>query len=68
MPAYTFRVNGREVTANSWDAEQPLLYMLRNGMGLHGAKFGWGVGQCGYCRCWSESPCRFLESMMRAAK
>lgn len=46
MPADRFRVNGREVTANSWDAEQPLLYVLRNDMGLHGAKFGCGLGQC----------------------
>jgi nicotinate dehydrogenase subunit A len=49
MPQYKFRVNGREVTADSWDAEQPLLYVLRNGVGLHGAKFGCGLGQCGAC-------------------
>ena len=34
---------------DSWDAEQPLLYVLRNGLGLHGAKFGCGLGQCGAC-------------------
>jgi nicotinate dehydrogenase subunit A len=49
MPQYKFRVNGREVTADSWDAEQPLLYVLRNDVGLHGAKFGCGLGQCGAC-------------------
>ena len=49
MPQYKFRVNGREVSVDSWDAEQPLLYALRNGLGLHGTKFGCGLGQCGAC-------------------
>jgi nicotinate dehydrogenase subunit A len=49
MPQYKFRVNGREVSVDSWDAEQPLLYVLRNTLGLHGAKFGCGLGQCGAC-------------------
>jgi nicotinate dehydrogenase subunit A len=34
---------------DSWDPEQPLLYVLRNAMGLHGPKFGCGLGQCGAC-------------------
>jgi nicotinate dehydrogenase subunit A len=49
MPQYKFQVNGREVSVDSWDTEQPLLYVLRNGLGLHGAKFGCGLGQCGAC-------------------
>jgi nicotinate dehydrogenase subunit A len=49
MPQYKFRVNGREVSVDSWDPEQPLLYVLRNGLRLHGAKFGCGLGQCGAC-------------------
>jgi nicotinate dehydrogenase subunit A len=49
MPRYKFRVNGREVSVDSWDPEQPLLYVLRNGLGLHGTKFGCGLGQCGAC-------------------
>jgi nicotinate dehydrogenase subunit A len=41
-------VNGqpREVMA---DAETPLLYVLRNDLGLTGTKFGCGLGQCGAC-------------------
>jgi nicotinate dehydrogenase subunit A len=41
-------VNGqaREVTA---DPETPLLYVLRNDLGLTGTKFGCGLGQCGSC-------------------
>lgn len=49
MAAYKFRVNGGPVTADSWDPDQPLLYVLRNSLGLHGAKFGCGLGQCGAC-------------------
>lgn len=49
MPTYTFRLNGRSVSAESWDAAQPLLYVLRGAFGLHGAKFGCGLGQCGAC-------------------
>lgn len=49
MPAYTFRVNGKTVTVESWDPDQPLLYVLRNVLALHGAKFGCGLAQCGAC-------------------
>ncbi|HLH39863.1 MAG TPA: (2Fe-2S)-binding protein [Bryobacteraceae bacterium] len=49
MPNYSFRVNGKTVTVDSWDPDQPLLYVLRNTLGLHGAKFGCGMAQCGAC-------------------
>ena len=49
MPTYRCRVNGRDVTVESWDPDQPLLYVLRNQLGLHAAKFGCGLGQCGAC-------------------
>ena len=49
MPRYTFQVNGKEVAVDSWDPAQPLLYILRNSLDLHGAKFGCGLGQCGAC-------------------
>jgi nicotinate dehydrogenase subunit A len=49
MPAYKFRVNDGPVTVDSWDPDQPLLYVLRNSLGLHAAKFGCGLGQCGAC-------------------
>jgi nicotinate dehydrogenase subunit A len=41
-------VNGqaREVSA---DPDTPLLYVLRNDLGLTGTKFGCGLGQCGSC-------------------
>src|SRR3954462_4549077 len=42
------RVNG---TAHEIDADSatPLLYVLRGDLGLNGAKFGCGLGQCGAC-------------------
>lgn len=49
MENYKLRVNGRTVTAESWDPTQPLLYVLRNALGLHGPKFGCGMNQCGAC-------------------
>ena len=49
MATFAFRLNGRGVSAESWDPAQPLLYVLRNTFNLHGAKFGCGLGQCGAC-------------------
>ena len=43
--APSIRHDGRAVTADSWDPEQPLLYVLRNSLSLHGPKFGCGEGQ-----------------------
>jgi nicotinate dehydrogenase subunit A len=44
----TFRVNGsaRAVTA---EPDTPLLYVLRNHLGLKGSRFGCGLGLCGTC-------------------
>jgi nicotinate dehydrogenase subunit A len=44
----TLQVNGqaREVQA---DAETPLLYALRNDLGLIGTRYGCGLGLCGTC-------------------
>ena len=49
MPTYKFTLNGQPATVDSWDPAQPLLYVLRNSLGLHGPKFGCGLGQCGAC-------------------
>ena len=34
MPTYSFRVNGRSASVESWDPDQPLLYVLRNQLSL----------------------------------
>src|SRR5687767_8815418 len=44
----TLKVNGRAHETNA-DPATPLLYVLRNDLKLHGAKFGCGLGQCGSC-------------------
>jgi nicotinate dehydrogenase subunit A len=49
MATYTFRLNGRSVSVDAWDPDEPLLYALRGALGLHGPKFGCGLGQCGAC-------------------
>jgi aerobic-type carbon monoxide dehydrogenase small subunit (CoxS/CutS family) len=41
-------VNG-EVARVDVDPATPLLYVLRDDLGLHAAKFGCGLGQCGAC-------------------
>lgn len=42
------RVNGRDQTFTS-DPQMPLLWYLRDELGLTGTKFGCGVAQCGAC-------------------
>jgi nicotinate dehydrogenase subunit A len=42
-------VNGRAVTASVDDPQTPLLYVLRDNLGLHGPRFGCGLAQCGAC-------------------
>ena len=48
MAKLTLIVNGRRTTVEA-DPETPLLYVLRNDLGLRAAKFGCGLGQCGAC-------------------
>jgi nicotinate dehydrogenase subunit A len=49
MPRYALTVNGTRHAIDAWDPQMPLLYALRNELGLHAAKFGCGLGQCGTC-------------------
>jgi nicotinate dehydrogenase subunit A len=41
-------ING-EIRTIDAEPSTPLLYVLRNELGLHGPKFGCGLGQCGAC-------------------
>ena len=47
--AISFSLNGRPVTVRTDDPQMPLLYALRDDLGLHGPRFGCGLGQCGSC-------------------
>lgn len=49
MPTTVLNVNGKRVSVTVDDPDTPLLYVLRNELGLHGPRFGCGLGQCGAC-------------------
>ncbi len=49
MPTTALNVNGKRVSVTVDDPDTPLLYVLRNELGLHGPRFGCGLGQCGAC-------------------
>jgi len=52
------RVNGR-VHRTDADPQTPLLYVLRDDLGLNAAKFGCGLGQCGACTVMVEGEAVF---------
>ena len=48
MSVVSLRVNGKTHEVDI-DPSTPLLYVLRNDLGLQGPRFGCGLGQCGTC-------------------
>src|ERR1700758_4451240 len=49
MPeTFHIHINGAEQIVTA-DGDTPLLYVLRNDLGLNGPKFGCGLAQCGAC-------------------
>ena len=48
MSKLNLKVNGRAHTVDV-EPSTPLLYVLRNDLGLQGPRFGCGLGQCGAC-------------------
>jgi isoquinoline 1-oxidoreductase subunit alpha len=48
MPRYFLRVNARDRELEA-PSDMPLLWALRDKLGLTGTKFGCGVGVCGAC-------------------
>src|SRR5919206_9742 len=48
MATYRFTVDGKRVAVNA-EPEMPLLYALRNDLGLNNPHFGCGLAQCGAC-------------------
>src|SRR5919197_3538988 len=46
--AIQIMVNGQQQTVDA-PSDTPLLYVLRNDLGLNGPKFGCGLAQCGAC-------------------
>ncbi len=48
MPKYNLTINGKQQSVNVPD-DMPLLWVLRDELGLTGTKFGCGRGLCGSC-------------------
>jgi len=48
MAALKLRINGKEISADV-DPNTPLLWVLRDTLGLTGTKFGCGMALCGAC-------------------
>ena len=49
MAKLSLNVNGKAQAVTVDDPQMPLLYALRNDLGLHGPRFGCGLAQCGAC-------------------
>lgn len=48
MAHYNLQINGRAYEADV-EADTPLLWVLRDNLGLVGTKYGCGIAQCGAC-------------------
>ena len=48
MPSLAITVNGKPRTVDD-SSDTPLLWVLRDTLGLTGTKFGCGIGSCGAC-------------------
>ena len=63
----TFKVNGRTVSVSA-DPDKPLLWVLRDYLGMTGTKFGCGMALCGACTVHVDgSPVRSCVTPLAAA-
>src|SRR5258708_36746000 len=66
--ATTLKINGEQKTFDA-PADMPLLWVLRDILGLTGTKFGCGIAQCGACTVHIDGKpvrsCRFPVSPVR---
>jgi aerobic-type carbon monoxide dehydrogenase small subunit (CoxS/CutS family) len=49
MAVYVFTVNGKRREVTVADPDMPLLWVLRDRLGLTGTRYGCGMGACGAC-------------------
>jgi len=67
MPTVNLRVNGKPLSADV-DPNTPLLWVLRDSLGLVGTKFGCGMALCGACTVLVDgSPVRSCSTPVSAA-
>ena len=65
--ATSFTLNGKKVTANS-EPDTPLLWVIRDEIGLTGTKFGCGAQLCGACTVHLDgTPIRSCQTPVSAA-
>ena len=69
MSSIRLSVNGTEHTLEDVDPATPLLWVLRDHLGLVGTKFGCGMALCGACTVHVDgSPARSCRTTVRAAE
>jgi len=66
MAKLALTVNGARREVESDDPDVPLLYVLRNDLGLTGTRFGCGLAQCGACTVLVDG--RAVRSCIAAAR
>ena len=49
MATINFTINGKKASLEDVDPEMPLLWAIRDNLGLTGTKFSCGIAQCGAC-------------------
>jgi nicotinate dehydrogenase subunit A len=66
MAKLALTVNGARREVESDDPDVPLLYVLRNDLGLTGTRFGCGLAQCGACTVLADG--RAVRSCITTAR
>jgi isoquinoline 1-oxidoreductase alpha subunit len=67
MPAFDLQINGQAYSFQA-DAQMPLLWVLRDLLGLTGTKFSCGAGLCGSCTVLMDGePTRSCVTLVESA-
>ena len=65
MPLHVV-INGKRTDVSHIDPDTPLLWVLRDHLGLVGTKYGCGISQCGACTVWLDGdPVRACQLPVR---
>ena len=71
MPIFNLQINGKKYQADV-AADTPILWVLRDHLGLVGTKFGCGISQCGACTIHLDGnairSCMFPVSAVESSK
>src|SRR5687767_10878280 len=71
MPVFNLQINGKKYQADV-AADTPILWVLRDHLGLVGTKFGCGISQCGACTIHLDGnairSCMFPVSAVESSK